>query len=109
MKWNFVAPVIPNSTIPALLGLSALKEMRTLIDCRTMELHFCGPDDRPLQLPSGTQTVQTEISATGHMLMPFAAYERLMFLRQQQPAEAPPPETLEVGDHVRVATPSPED
>ena len=111
MKWNFIAPVIPNSPIPALLGLSALKELRTLIDCRTMELHFLGPDDRPLQLPTGTQSVQTEISATGHMLMPFAAYERVMYVKQQQsqPVEVPRAPTLEVGDTVRVATPSPEE
>ena len=74
MKVLYKAPIIPNSDCPALLGLESLRDLRALIDCRTNDIHFLGQDDRPLQLPEGTRTVRSELSSTGHLMIPFDSY-----------------------------------
>jgi hypothetical protein len=72
------APVIPNSQIPALLGLETLSKMKALINCATHEIHFLGPDDsKSLDLPEGTVTLQAELSKSGHMMIPFGEFKQL--------------------------------
>eukprot|EP00959_Pyramimonas_sp_CCMP1952_P384806 8064776-Pyramimonas_sp.AAC.1 len=47
----YTAPAVPNSNIPALLGLRSLRQLRTILDIVNNEIHFLGPGDATLQLP----------------------------------------------------------
>ena len=71
-KANFKSPTVPNSDLPALLGLQSIKNMRGIVDTFTMRLHLCGPGDYDLEkvLPPGTKTIQCHHANTGHMMMP---------------------------------------
>ena len=74
---QYVAPIVSDSKIPALLGLDTLREMRALIDCATNEVHFRGPGMQTIELPPGTQTIQGELSETGHLMLPCSDYDAL--------------------------------
>ena len=57
---TFDTPAIPNSQVPALLGLDSLRISRAIIDLNTLRLHMCGPGDYKLDeiLPPGTEHIQ---------------------------------------------------
>ena len=74
MKVAFNAPIVPDSNLPALLGLTALQKLRAVIDCRTNEVHFLGHDHAPLGLPPGSSTVQAHQAPSGHLLLPCDAF-----------------------------------
>ena len=38
-------PAVKGSDLPGLLGLSALRERRAVLDFSTLRLHFCGPGE----------------------------------------------------------------
>ena len=76
---SFKAPTVPNSTLPALLGLQSLKDKRTIIDLNTNRLYMCGKGDYDLDriLPSGTKCVQCYHSGSGHLVMPVDFFPEL--------------------------------
>ena len=47
---TYEAPVLPNSSVPALLGRSTLKAQRCLLDCYNNQLYRIGPGGYTLQL-----------------------------------------------------------
>ena len=53
------------------MGLHTLREHRAIIDLRTLRIHFCGPGNAAVEetLPPGSQTVQCELSPSGHMVV----------------------------------------
>jgi hypothetical protein len=69
---KLVTPSVSSSDLPGLLGLSALKKNRGIVDFNTMELHFCGPVDYDLAkaTPPGTDSFQLELALSGHMVLP---------------------------------------
>jgi hypothetical protein len=69
---QLVTPTVSSSDLPGLLGLSALKRNRAILDFNTMELHFCGPGDYDLAkaIPPGTDTFQLEVAPSGHLVLP---------------------------------------
>jgi hypothetical protein len=73
---QLVTPTVGGSDLPGLLGLSALKRNRAVLDFNTMELHFCGPGDYelPRGLPPGTDTFQLEVAPSGHLVLPCCEY-----------------------------------
>ena len=77
MKSVYTAPVIPNSSVPALLGRESLTALRAVIDCATKQVHFLTEDNPTFTPPSDARTVQAELSPSGHMLIPFAEYHLL--------------------------------
>jgi hypothetical protein len=79
MKGSFKSPCVPNSPLPALLGLSSLRESRGIIDTSTNRLYLVGPGDYDLGklLPPGTACVQCEYSPSGHMMMPVNYFTEL--------------------------------
>ena len=70
-------PIIENSNIPGLLGITSLKNKRTLIDLNTNKLYFLGPGDYdlPAAMPPGTECYQCEQSPSGHLILPCCEYE----------------------------------
>ena len=77
MKVRYSAPIIPDSTIPALLGMESLRNMRAVIDCATLKVYFPGRGEQHIEMPPGTRTVQGEMSPSGHLLLPFDDYAKL--------------------------------
>ena len=67
---NFNTPTLEGSNLPALLGLKSLKEKRAIIDFRDSTITFCGPDDTPLQYPTGSDTLQLHHAPSGHLMLP---------------------------------------
>ena len=83
-------PTVSNSELPGLLGLTALKNNRAIIDCNTNKLYFLGPGDYDLDkaMPPGTDVYQMEIAPSGHMVLPLCNY------REQQQTEVMQTDTV---------------
>ena len=83
-------PTVSNSELPGLLGLTALKNNRAIIDCNTNKLYFLGPGDYDLDkaMPAGTDVYQMEIAPSGHMVLPLCNY------REQQQTEVMQTDTV---------------
>ena len=77
---TFDAPVIPNSSVPALLGMRSLAAKRAVVDVSAKTLTFPGPGQVQMILPPGSRTYNLEVTPTGHLLLPVTE-----LLKQQQP------------------------
>ena len=71
-------PTVPNSALPALLGLTAATERRVLIDTITQKVYMLGPGDYDIMkaLPPGSTCFQCEKAASGHLMLPCAEFSR---------------------------------
>ena len=69
---TFVAPVIPDSDVPALLGMVTLENRRALVDVAGRKLHFLGPGE--YTLPPGTTTLNLEKTESGHLMLPITEF-----------------------------------
>ena len=69
---SFEAPIVKDSDLPGLLGLTSLKNRRAILDLVTNQLHFLGPGDYDLMtaLPPGTETFQLKHAPSGHLILP---------------------------------------
>ncbi len=69
---SLVTRTISGSEIPGLLGLSSLREDRTILDCTTIQFLFCCPGDNDLQkaLPPRSDSFQFELARSGHLVLP---------------------------------------
>ena len=74
---HITIPAVHNSELPGLLGLTALRNNRTLIDFTTLKMYMMGPGDNELEkhLPPGTDTYQLELAPSGHMVLPCCEYQ----------------------------------
>jgi len=79
LKGTYKTPCVPNSTLPALMGLESLRNSRALIDTISGKVYMVGPGDYDLGrlLPPGTREIQCEYANSGHMMMPVDAFEEL--------------------------------
>ena len=73
---TFETPTVPNSELPALLGLDTIKKCRMLIDAARNQVYMIGPGDYDLMrhLPPGTQRFDCVTAPSGHMLLPCAEF-----------------------------------
>ena len=74
---NITVPAVHNSDLPGLLGLTALRKNRAVLDFNTLRLHFCGPGECELEraLPPGTDSFQLELAPSGHIVLPCCEYQ----------------------------------
>ena len=70
-------PAVANSDLPGLLGLTALRKNKAIIDFSTMRMYFTGPGDYDLNksLPPGTDCFQCELAPSGHMVIPCCEFD----------------------------------
>ena len=70
-------PAVADSDLPGLLGLTALRKNKAIIDFSTMMMYFAGPDEYDLSkaLPPGTDCFQGELAPSGHMVVPCCEYD----------------------------------
>ena len=79
VQGTFKTPTLAgDSPLPALLGLQTLRQKGAVIDFRNLTLTMCGPDDRPLQYPLGSDTFQLEQSPSGHCMLPCCNYDEIV-------------------------------
>jgi len=71
-------PTVSGSELPGLLGLTALRKNRAILDLHTMKMYFAGPGEYNLlsALPPGTDCFQAEIAPSGHMVIPCCEFGR---------------------------------
>ena len=70
-------PAVENSDLPGLMGLSALKRNRAILDVNSLTLYFCGKDQYDLKdaLPANTDKYQLETAPSGHLVLPCCEYK----------------------------------
>ena len=70
-------PAVENSDLPGLMGLSALKRNRAILDFNSLTLYFCGKDQYDLKdaLPANTDKYQLEAAPSGHLVLPCCEYK----------------------------------
>ena len=73
---TFKAPVIPDSPLPALLGLRTLTKMRAVIDCFHRRIVFVGEGGYKMQLSPGSVSYKLESAVTGHLLLPCQCWSK---------------------------------
>ena len=71
---TFESPMIPESHLPALLGLRSLKGLRAILDMGNDTLWLCQPGQVVITPPSGSVRLQLETSRSGHLILPFTAF-----------------------------------
>ena len=74
---NLTSPAVVNSKLPGLLGLTALRKNRAVLDFTTLKLYFCGPADYDVagSLPEGSDAFQLEIAPSGHIVLPCCEFK----------------------------------
>ena len=72
---TYFAPVIPDSELPALLGLKTLSKYRALIDTHNKQLIFVGEGGYKLQLSPGSKAFQLHSAKTGHLMLPCCCWK----------------------------------
>ena len=79
---TYDAPVLPNSSVPALLGRKTLRDQRILLDCFNNRMYRIGPGGYSLQLSPGSAQYVLEESHAGHLMLPCDLYEELQASRR---------------------------
>ena len=79
IKGRYRTPCVPDSKLPALLGLQSLRNSKAIIDTNSNRVYFLGPGNYDLlaSLPPGTQSIQCETAKSGHLMMPVDDFEGL--------------------------------
>ena len=72
---EFRAPIIPDSDVPGLLGLTSLAEKSAVLDCKGKQLIFPGPGGINMQLSPGSIVIQLENAPSGHLLIPVSEFK----------------------------------
>ena len=76
MRATYSTPIVPESDLPALLGLDTLKRLKGVYDAHKNQLHFLGAACLEKEhLPPGTTTIQCEYGPSGHVMIPIDHYE----------------------------------
>jgi len=73
---TYEAAMIPGSELPAMLGLKCLRSQRAILDMGTDTLWLCQPGHVTITPPSGSVRLNLETSASGHLILPFTAFDR---------------------------------
>ena len=70
-------PAVQDSDLPGLMGLSALKKNKAILDFNTLTLYFCSDVQYDLDksLPAGTDKYQLETAPSGHLVLPCCEYK----------------------------------
>ena len=72
----YVAPELPNSSTPALLGQRSLKRNRTVLDCYNNRMYQVGPGGYKIALSLGSRTFDLEESHSGHLMLPCSSFKK---------------------------------
>ena len=70
-------PAVQDSDLPGLMGLTALKANKAILDLNALTLYFCQESSYDLNkaLPEGTDRYQLETAPSGHLVLPCCEYK----------------------------------
>ena len=70
-------PAVADSDLPGLMGLTALKKNKAILDFNTLMLYFCSDTQYNLErlLPKRTDCYQLETAPSGHLVLPCCEYK----------------------------------
>ena len=71
---TFTAPVIENSSCPALLGQQSLGQHRAIFDCHNKVLYLCAPGEVETRVPEGSEKLPLGQAPSGHLILPISDY-----------------------------------
>ena len=66
----YEAPVVPESNVPALLGLNTMEKQRVILDIPNQKYIIPGEGDVKILLPAGSQVLSMEKAPCGRLLLP---------------------------------------
>eukprot|EP00971_Amphidinium_carterae_P096998 1920242-Amphidinium_carterae.1 len=69
--------MIPESDVPALLGLRSLKVKRAVLDMGANVLWLPGEGDMMIDAPPNSLRLPLSETPSGHLMLPFSKYEEL--------------------------------
>jgi len=72
----YTAPVIPQSGLPALLGLESIESKGGLLDTKMRKLVFPGPGGLEIRCSPNTVIYDLEKAPSGHLLLPVSEFGR---------------------------------
>ena len=73
---RYVAPIIENSEVPALLGNKVLREKKGLLDCHNGRLMLVGKGGYHVRLSPGSRVYELEESESEHWLLPCTEWHK---------------------------------
>jgi len=73
---TFIASIVQNSELPALLGLESLENNNALIDVANRRLVYVGKGGYELKLSPGSIVMQLEKVPSGHLLLPASEWKQ---------------------------------
>ena len=71
----YQAPMIPNSALPALLGLTSIEAKSGVLDTRMKKLICPGPGGLEIRCSPGTIIYDLEKAESGHLLLPASEFQ----------------------------------
>ena len=82
----YKAPMIDNSQVPALLGLTTMTEQRVLLDLLHNRYITVGPGGYKVELSPGSAVLDLERAPTGHLMLAASEWTKLQNDRVRKPA-----------------------
>ena len=74
---SYTAPIIPQSQVPSLLGLTTMTELRVVLDLVHDKWIALGPGGMEMKLSPGSKVLDLKRSPTGHLMLPCSEWERV--------------------------------
>ena len=72
---DFRTPVVPDSDIPALLGILSLERLEAIIDCRKSQRKMYLGAGTVVQPSDDTTELQLYPATSGHLMLPITHYD----------------------------------
>lgn len=74
---TYKAPIIPESEVPSLLGLSTMTEMRVVLDLVHDKWIALGPGGMEMKLSPGSKVLDLKRTPTGHLMLPCSEWSKV--------------------------------
>jgi hypothetical protein len=74
---SYTAPIIPESQVPSLLGLTTMTELRVVLDLVHDKWIALGPGGMEMKLSPGSKVLDLKRTPTGHLMLPCSNWDKV--------------------------------
>ena len=74
---SYTAPIIPESQVPSLLGLTTMTRQRVVLDLVHDKWITLGPGGMEMKLSPGSQVLALKRASTGHIMLPCSEWDKV--------------------------------
>ena len=74
---SYTAPIIPESQVPSLLGLTTMTRQRVILDLVHDKWITLGPGGMEMKLSPGSKVLALKRAPTGHIMLPCSEWEKV--------------------------------